>query len=66
MSRVMQARRGQELSEVEAATCPLCEHPCKHGLYTVQIRDGSRRSVCAGCWVSVATDPEGEPSLALQ
>jgi hypothetical protein len=56
MSSVMQARHSQDLEE-DVSVCPLCDHPCKPGIYTLQIRDGSRRSVCASCWVAVETDP---------
>jgi hypothetical protein len=59
MSSVLQARHSQDPEE-DVDTCPLCDHPCKRGLYTLQTRDGSRRSVCAGCWVAVATEPRTE------
>lgn len=47
----------------DVATCPLCQHPCKPDLFTLPSRDASRRSVCAGCWVSVARDLDRDVGL---
>jgi hypothetical protein len=38
--------------------CALCAGLCPVGLYTLPTRDHSRRTVCAGCYVAVETDPQ--------